>query len=38
MGQQWIEDKGKENGYSNRVDLYFPFFSLLQFCELIENI
>jgi bestrophin, other len=31
MGQQWIEDKGKENGYQNRVDLYFPFFSLLQF-------
>lgn len=31
MGQQWIEDKGKENGYSNRIDLYFPVFSLLQF-------
>lgn len=31
MGQQWIEDKGKENGYSNRVDLYFPIFSMLQF-------
>ena len=31
MGQQWIEDKGKDQGYSNRVDLYFPFFSLLQF-------
>lgn len=31
MGQQWIEDKGKENGYSNRVDLYFPIFTMLQF-------
>lgn len=31
MGQQWIEDKGKENGYNNRVDLYFPIFSCLQF-------
>ena len=33
MGQQWIEDKGKaeDNGYVNRVDLYFPIFSMLQF-------
>lgn len=31
MGQQWIEDKGKENGYNNRVDLYFPIFTMLQF-------
>lgn len=31
LGQQWIEDKGKENGYQNRVDLYFPIFSMLQF-------
>jgi hypothetical protein len=31
MGQQWIEDKGKDNGYTNKVDLYFPIFSLLQF-------
>lgn len=33
MGQQWIEDKGKpgENGYPNRVDLYFPVFTMLQF-------
>jgi bestrophin, other len=33
MGQQWIEDKGKDNGsgYMNRVDLYFPIFSTLQF-------
>lgn len=34
MGQQWIEDKGKDsngNGYKNHVDLYFPIFSLLQF-------
>lgn len=31
MGQQWIENKGLENGYMNRVDLYFPFFALLQF-------
>jgi bestrophin, other len=34
MGQQWIEDKGKDTngtGYKNHVDLYFPIFSLLQF-------
>lgn len=31
MGQQWIENKGADNGYMNRVDLYFPVFSLLQF-------
>lgn len=31
MGQQWIENKGLDQGYMNRIDLYFPFFSLLQF-------
>lgn len=32
MGQQWIEGKGNvETGYQNRVDLYFPLFSCLQF-------
>ncbi|XP_070494089.1 bestrophin-4 isoform X3 [Chironomus tepperi] len=31
FGQQWTEGKGEENGYKNRIDLYFPIFSLLQF-------
>ena len=31
MGQQWIENKGIENGYMNRIDLYFPIFGLLEF-------
>lgn len=31
FGQQWTEGKGEESGYKNRIDLYFPIFSLLQF-------
>lgn len=33
MGTQWVETKGKNNSgnFVNTVDLYFPFFTTLQF-------
>lgn len=31
MGQQWIDDTSKAKGYSDRIDIYFPVFALLQF-------
>lgn len=31
MGQQWIEKKASPDGFINRIDLYFPIFTTLQF-------
>ncbi|XP_055378516.1 bestrophin-4 isoform X2 [Condylostylus longicornis] len=31
MGQQWVENKEIASGYLNRIDMYFPIFSTLQF-------
>lgn len=31
MGQQWVENKTIEEGFYNKIDMYFPIFSLLQF-------
>lgn len=31
MGQQWFENKETDKGYLNRIDMYFPMFTMLQF-------
>lgn len=31
MGQQWVDNKPIQDGYVNRIDMYFPIFTTLQF-------
>lgn len=31
MGQQWVENKAVKDGFVNKIDMYFPIFTTLQF-------